>query len=318
MKEKPYPDRVVALAGGVGGAKAADGLYRLLPPDTLTVIVNTGDDFEHLGLPISPDVDTVMYTLAGIQHPERGWGIAGDTFHALEMLGQYGAATWFHLGDKDLATHILRRYRLDRGETLSQVTDQLRQALGVRARILPMSDHSVRTRVVTEEGELPFQEYFVHRGAHPRVLAIRFQGIEQAAPAPDVIPALEEADAIVLAPSNPYLSLDPILNLKGIREHVRARRTSVVAITPIIGGQAVKGPAAKLMREFGLPPSALTVAQHYKDLIGAFVLDQRDAALAPDIETLGIRVIVVDTLMQTREDKIRVARAALRILGWAV
>ncbi len=322
MKPRPpspaWPRQVTVLAGGVGGAKGADGVYRLLPPHTLTVIVNTGDDFEHMGLPISPDLDTVMYTLAGIQHPEQGWGLAGDTFHALEMLGRYGAPTWFRLGDKDLATHLLRRHWLDRGMTLTQVTDRLRRALGVQARLLPMSDDPVRTVVMTDEGELPFQEYFVHRGARPRVRAIRFRGIEMARPTPEVLTALDAAQVIIFAPSNPYLSLDPILALPGVRERLRRRREQVVAISPIIGGQAVKGPAAKLMQEFGLPASALTVARHYREIVGGFLLDTRDAALAPEIEALDMRVTVVDTWMRSPEDKVRVARAALRTAGWMV
>ncbi len=309
---------VVVLAGGVGGAKAADGVYRLLP-DTLTVIVNTGDDFEHLGLSISPDVDTVMYTLAGLHHPERGWGLAGDTFHALEMLGRYGAPTWFQLGDKDLATHILRRHWRDEGLPLSEITDRLRRALGVRARILPMSDDPVRTVVETEEGTLPFQEYFVHRRAEPRVRAIRFQHVEKARPAPGVREAIQHADVILLAPSNPYLSIDPILHVGDLRALLRARRSRVVAISPIVGGKAIKGPAAKLMAEFGLTPSPLAVAEHYRDIVGHFLLDTVDARYADAIRSLDMDVVMTDTWMRTVEDKERVARVALSSVlgdGW--
>ena len=309
------PKRTVVLAGGVGGAKGAEGMYRLLPPDTLTVIVNTGDDFEHLGLPISPDLDTVMYTLAGLNHPQQGWGLAGDTFQALEMLGRYGAPTWFRLGDKDLATHILRRHLRDQGWPLSRVTAHLAGALGIRARILPMSDDPVRTVVVTDEGTLPFQEYFVHRRAEPRVQAIHFQNSERARPAPGVLDALAQAEAIVIAPSNPYLSIDPILAVPGIRPVLRRRRQRVVAISPIVGGKAIKGPAAKLMAEFGMTPSALAVARHLAEVAGAFVLDREDADLREEIEALGMRVVVEDTLMRTPEDKVRVARAALAALG---
>ena len=310
------PQRVVALAGGVGGAKGAEGLYHLLPPYALTVIVNTGDDFEHLGLPISPDLDTVMYTLAGLNNPQQGWGVVGDTFQALEMLGRYGAPTWFRLGDKDLATHILRRHRRDQGWPLSRITDHLARALGIHAHLLPMTDDPVRTVVVTDEGVLPFQEYFVHRRAKPRVQAIRFQNSERARPAPGVLAALEQAEAIVIAPSNPYLSIDPILSIPGIRERLQRMRARVVAISPIVGGKALKGPAAKLMAEFGVDPSATAVARHLLDVIGAFVLDKQDAYLKDEIAALGLRVIVEDTIMHTRTDKVRVARSALAALGY--
>lgn len=309
---------VVILAGGVGGAKGAQGLYQLLPPDTLTVIVNTGDDFEHLGLPISPDLDTVMYTLAGVNHPQQGWGLAGDTFQALAMLSRYGAPTWFQLGDRDLATHILRRHLRDQGWSLTRITDHFCQALGVRARVLPMTDDPVRTVIVTPEGPLPFQEYFVHRRCEPPAREIRFEGAEQAHPTPEVWRALLEADALVLGPSNPYLSLDPILSLQGVRERLRAQRERVVAITPIVGGHALKGPAAKLMREFGEEPSPLTVARRYADFLGAFVLDERDAHLQDEIAALGMRVAVTDTVMNTPEDRGRVARTALETLGLEV
>ena len=313
-RAEPFSPLVTVLAGGVGGAKGAEGFYRLLPPDTLAVIVNTGDDFEYLGLPISPDLDTVMYTLAGINHPEQGWGLAGDTFQALEMLARYGVDPWFRIGDKDMGTHVLRRHGYDGGLTLSAVTEKLRQALGVRARILPMSDDPVRTMVVTPEGTLPFQEYFVRRRHEPQVLDVVFQGIEQARPAPGVLDALAQARAVVFAPSNPYLSLDPILSVPGVRALLRERRDRVAAITPIVGGAALKGPAAKMMRERGETPSPVTVARRYADVLGGFVLDERDAHLRGAIEALGIRVVVTDTIMRTAEDKVRVARAALAAL----
>ncbi len=309
---------VVVLAGGVGGAKAAAGLYQILPPQALTVIVNTGDDFELLGLPISPDLDTIMYTLAGINHPEQGWGLAGDTFQALEMIGRYGGPTWFRLGDKDLATHIMRRYLRDQGHSLTAITEQLAQALGIQARILPMSDDPVCTVVDTPEGRLPFQEYFVRQRQQPRVLAVHFEGIDRARPTPAVMEALARADAIVFAPSNPYLSLDPILALPGVREAIRSRRERVVAISPIVGGKALKGPAAKMMREFGESPSPLVVARRYADLLAAFVLDEQDTAYRDAIAALGLRVHVTDTIMKTPADRARVARAALAALGWEV
>ncbi len=310
----PAHPPVVTLAGGVGGAKIALGLYRILPPNTLTVIVNTGDDFEHIGLPISPDLDTVMYTLAGIYHREQGWGIAGDTFHALDMLGRYGAPTWFRLGDKDLATHIIRRHLKDQGWPLSRITDHLRRALGIQARILPMSDDPIRTLIITPEGTLPFQEYFVQRRQAPPVKAIHFQHADKARPAAGVLQALREAQSIVIAPSNPYLSVDPILNLPGVRDLLRERKDHVVAITPIVGGHAIKGPLAKLMREFGHEPSALVVARHYQDILAAFVLDEQDAHLAEPIASLGIRVAITNTVMTSDEDKERVARVALNLL----
>ena len=312
------PQRVVVLAGGVGGAKIAAGLYHILPPWTLTVIVNTGDDFELLGLPISPDLDTVMYTLAGIHHPEQGWGLAGDTFQALEMIGRYGGPTWFRLGDKDLATHIMRRYWRDQGLSLTVITRRLCEALGVHAQVLPMSDDPVRTVVETPEGRLPFQEYFVRRRQAPKVLAVHFEGIERARPTAAVLTALEEAALIVFAPSNPYLSLDPILALPGVRERIRERRERVVAISPIVGGEAVKGPAAKMMREFGETPSPLVVARRYADLVGTFVLDERDLAWQTAVAALGLRTVVTDTIMKTPADRARLARTVLAALGWEV
>ena len=306
---------LVLLSGGVGGAKMAAGLYAILPPDVLTVVVNTGDDFEHIGLSISPDLDTVMYTLAGLNHPERGWGLAGDTFQALEMLGRYGAPTWFQLGDKDLATHIVRRFLRDQGWPLSRITDHLRAALGIRARILPMTDDPVRTVIVTPDGTLPFQEYFVHRRQQPPVRGVRFEGMESARPAPGVLDALEAARAIVIAPSNPYLSLDPILALPRVRDILQRRREHVVMVSPIVGGKAIKGPLAKIMREYGEDPSPLAVARYYRDILGAFVLDERDAEQKDAIAALGMRVVVTDTLMKSADDRARVARAALEALG---
>lgn len=309
----PAPERVVVLAGGVGGAKAAAGLYQILPPYTLTVIVNTGDDFELLGLPISPDVDTVMYTLAGINHPQQGWGVVNDTFHALEMIGRYGGPTWFRLGDKDLATHIMRRHLRDQGWTLTQVTQHLAQALGIQATILPMSDDPVRTLVITDKGPLPFQEYFVRRRQEPRLLRVEFSGVNEARPTEAVLTAIRAAQAVILAPSNPYLSLDPILALPGMRDLLRTKREVGVAISPIVGGQAIKGPAAKIMRELGEEPSPLVVARRYVDIIAGFVLDERDAAWREAIEALGLRVAMTDTIMGTPEDRARVARVALAL-----
>ncbi len=300
---------VVALAGGVGGAKLAQGLAHLLPPEGLSVVVNTGDDFEHLGLTICPDLDTVTYTLAGIANPETGWGLAGETFHCLEALEALGGPTWFHLGDRDLATHILRTQRLREGQRLTEVTGQITKALGIQHRILPMSDRPYRTKVLTDEGELEFQEYFVRRRWQPVVQGFRWEGEEEARATPEVLNALEEADAVILCPSNPWVSIGPILSLPGVREAVGARVS--VAVTPILGGQAVKGPAAKMFRELGLEPSALTVAEQYADFLTGFVLDEVDEDLEPEVQALGLQTLVTDTLMRTTEDRVRVAEEVL-------
>jgi LPPG:FO 2-phospho-L-lactate transferase len=293
----------------VGGAKLAHGLAQILKPDELTVIVNTGDDFEHLGLHISPDLDTVMYTLAGLANPETGWGQAGETWNFLGALERLGGPAWFRLGDKDLATHIERSRRLWMGQTLTEVTQALCEALGVGPRVLPMTDDDVRTLVDADQGELEFQEYFVHQRCEPRVRAVRFAGVESAQPTAPVLAALDAAEAVIFCPSNPFLSLDPILSLPGLRERVRAK--GAVAVSPIIGGQAVKGPAAKMLAELGLRVSAVSVAEHYHDLLTGFVLDSVDAALEPDIASDARRVLVTDTLMRTDADRARLARESL-------
>jgi LPPG:FO 2-phospho-L-lactate transferase len=300
---------VVALAGGVGGAKLAHGLAQALPPEQLCVVVNTGDDFEHLGLHIAPDVDTVMYTLAGLANPEAGWGQRDETWSFMEAAERLGAPTWFRLGDRDLATHVERTRRLRAGETLTHATAALCARLGVRPAVLPMSDQPVRTWVDTDEGELEFQEYFVHRRCAPRVRAVRFAGVEGAEPTPAVLAALDSAEAVILCPSNPFLSLDPILSLRGLRERVAGR--PVVAVTPIVGGQALKGPAAKLLAELGLEVSAASVAAHYRGLLRGFVLDSADEALAPGLEAAGLRVLVTNTVMGSDADRARLARQTL-------
>lgn len=304
--------KVVALAGGVGGAKLADGLARLLPPDELTVVVNTADDFTWHGLHISPDLDTVMYTLAGTANPETGWGVAGDTFRALDMLGRYGRETWFHVGDSDLATHVLRTHLLRQGMTLTAVTAALGRALGVGATILPMSDERVETVVETDRGDLPFQEYFVRYGWQPVVQRIRWDGLDAARPAPGVVPALQTADAVVICPSNPFVSIGPILALPGVRATLRAARR-VLAVSPIIGGRALKGPAAKMMAELGQPVSAVSVAQSYADFLNAFILDWVDSAEVPWIEALGVRPFITDTIMQDQAERVRLAQQVLRL-----
>lgn len=305
---------IVALAGGVGGAKLAYGLYRALG-ERLAVVVNTGDDFEHWGLTVCPDLDTVLYNLAGINNPEFGWGLAGESHAALAMMRRYGGEDWFSLGDGDLATHLLRTERLRSGLNLTQVMFALRTALGITAELLPMSDQPVRTMVHSDEGALPFQRYFVQRRCQPRLLSLDFAGIEAAQPSPQVLAALDRASAVILCPSNPYLSLDPILLLPGLAERLRAFAGPVVAVSPIVGGQAIKGPAAKIMAELGVEVSALAVAQHIAGRIrlDGFVLDTVDAHLAGAVASLGITPLVTDTIMHDAASKERLARAVLML-----
>jgi LPPG:FO 2-phospho-L-lactate transferase len=299
----------------VGGAKFADGLNRLLLPDHLTIIVNTGDDFEHLGLRICPDLDTVCYTLAGKANPQTGWGLAEESFNALESVEALGGPGWFHVGDRDLGTHLERTRRLWLGQTLSQVTLAFCQAWKVQARVLPMTDDLAPTVVLTSEGELSFQEYFVHRQCQPEVTGFRFEGIEQARPAEGVLEALRSADLVVFCPSNPWVSIDPILAVKGVRamllEERASRGLSVAAISPIIGGKTVKGPAAKMFSELGITPSALAVAEHYRELCSKFVLDRLDVEQAQAIGVLGMETLVTDTLMSSSVDRIRLADEVL-------
>ncbi|MGQ9792069.1 MAG: 2-phospho-L-lactate transferase [Anaerolineae bacterium] len=304
---------VVALLGGVGGAKLASGLAQLMPPERLTFVVNTADDFEHLGLHISPDLDTVMYTLAGLVNPETGWGLKDDTWNALAMLARYEAPTWFRLGDRDLATHLLRTQWLREGFPLTWITQQLCLLLGVRQTLLPMSDAPVRTRVLTDEGEMAFQEYFVRYAWQPCVRAIRFEGIDQAQPTQAVVSALRNADVILFGPSNPFVSLDPILALPAMRRILSVTHAPRVAISPIVAGRALKGPAAKMMRELNLEVSPVTVAAHYRDMLTGFVLDHQDAACATIITTqMGMRTLVTDIVMRNEADRARLARETLQ------
>ncbi len=317
MKNNGY--RIVALAGGVGGAKLAFGLYRLLG-ERLAVVVNTGDDFEHWGVTVCPDLDTVMYNLAELSNPEFGWGLAGETHRALAMMQRYGGESWFGLGDGDLATHLLRTERLRAGLNLTQVMFELKTALGIAADLLPMSDQPVRTMVQTDEGVLPFQRYFVQRRCEPRLLGLEFAGIEAARPSPQVLAALDRASAVVLCPSNPYLSLDPILLVPGMAARLRAFAGPVVAVSPIVGGHAIKGPAAKIMAELGVEASALAVAQHIAGRIrlDGFVLDAVDAQLADTVAALGITPLVTDTIMRDAASKERLAREVLAVASrWA-
>ena len=297
--------KVVALAGGVGGAKLAEGLNRLLLTDELTIIVNTGDDFKHFGLHISPDLDTVCYTLAGLANKETGWGRANETWQAMECITELGGPDWFHLGDRDLGLHLERTRRLQDGQTLSQVTRQVCQALRIRPHVLPMSDDFVPTFVCTEEGELPFQEYFVQRSCQPMVTGFRFQNMEKAQPAPGVIEALVDSDLVIVCPSNPWVSIGPILAVPGIRGALASCR--VMAISPIVGGKAVKGPAAKMYLELGIQPSAVSVARHYGDLLSGFILDQVDCELTITIQNMGVQVHVTDTIMASPAERFRLA-----------
>jgi LPPG:FO 2-phospho-L-lactate transferase len=300
----------LALSGGVGGAKLALGLYRILPPDCLTVVANTGDDFEHLGLSISPDLDTLLYTLSGQDNPELGWGRVGETWNFMAALEALGGATWFRLGDGDLATHVERTRRLKAGESLSAIIDDFRRRLGIAARLLPMSDDPVRTRLRTSEGWLDFQDYFVRLRCAPVIDRLEFAGAETARPHPDFLAALADPNlrAVVICPSNPFISIDPILALPGIRAALRECRAPVVAVSPIIGGKAVKGPTAKMMAELGLPVDAATVARHYRDFLDLYIADEEDAAAVAGLE---MPVVLTRTLMQSLADREALARTVL-------
>ncbi|MCC6206173.1 MAG: 2-phospho-L-lactate transferase [Hyphomicrobiales bacterium] len=302
--------KVLALCGGVGGAKLALGLYRVLAPGRLTVAINTGDDFEHLGLHVSPDIDTVTYTLAGLNDTERGWGLADESWNFMAALGRLGGEKWFNLGDRDLATHVLRTIQLKEGRSLSEITAGFAARLGIDAHLLPMSDDPVRTKVSTPEGELDFQRYFVERQCAPEVRAITFEGVADARPHPALMQALADSSlaAIVICPSNPYLSVDPLLALPGLREALASAPPPVIAVSPIVGGAAVKGPTAKIMCELNLPVTTASVAEHYRGLVDGLVIDESDAAEAA---TLDLPVLATGTVMHTVEDKERLARAVL-------
>ena len=302
---------IVALAGGVGGAKLADGLYRVLPPDTLTIIGNTADDLELFGVHISPDLDTVMYTLAGLANPATGWGVVDDTFTTLAMLEKYGEDIWFRLGDADFATHLKRTAGLRAGQRLTDVTAALTAPLGMRARLLPMCDERVGTEVETPEGWRDFQDYFVRRRHADRVTNVRFAGIERARLTPEITDALATADAIIFCPSNPIVSIGPILTVPGLRDALVASPAVKVAVSPIIGGKALKGPADRMLAEQGMEVSAFGVAQGYVGLLDAMVIDTLDAALAPRIDALGMAVQIAQTVMQDTDDRAQLAHAVL-------
>ena len=313
MKHPP----VVLLAGGVGAARFLDGLARVLPPERLFVIGNTGDDAEIHGLHISPDLDTVTYTLAGLADRKRGWGIRGDSFRCLEALGRLGGETWFQLGDRDLATHLYRTERLRQGATLTQVTAEITRALETGAAIVPMSDDPVRTRICTASGELEFQTYFVKRRARDSVAGVRFEGADGAAPAPGVLEAITQAEAIIVCPSNPFISVGPILAVPGIREALRQRRDRVAAISPIVGGRALKGPAADMMRSLKMRCAAAEVACLYKDFSGTFVLDEVDRKQGAEVRGLDVQPVGTNTIMNGRRERKSLARAVIGALGVA-
>ena len=303
--------KVLALAGGVGGAKLVVGLAHCLAPEELVVAVNTGDDEEFHGLHVSPDLDTMMYTLAGLSNPETGWGLDGDTFTALDMLKRYGADAWFNLGDRDFATHIRRTELLRKGLTLSEVTSQLCTALGVRYRIVPMSDQPVRTVLETAQGQLSMQQYFVQQRAQPEVSQVRYVGTDEAAPSKALDEALAEARILVVCPSNPALSVLPIISVAGMRERLSAFPGLRVAVSPIVGNDAVRGPAGRIMAGMGHEVSVAGVARIYRDFCDVLVIDRQDEALVPAVEEAGMRPVVTNTIMESLQDRIDLARFVL-------
>ncbi|MCB0212996.1 MAG: 2-phospho-L-lactate transferase [Anaerolineae bacterium] len=308
---------IVALAGGVGGSKLAYGLAQIVAPEHLTIIVNTGDDFEHLGLYIAPDLDTVMYNLAGINNPATGWGVKDESWNTMAAMARYAGPTWFQLGDRDIATHLLRTKWLHDNYSYNWVTTELCRRLGVRCTVLPMTEQPVRTMVQTEEGELAFQEYFVKRKCEPVVTALRYAGAEAAQPSREVVNALRQSDAIVFCPSNPLLSIDPILALPTMRRVMAASRSPKIAVSPLVGGQALKGPAAKLMQELNMDVSATGVARHLHDVLTDFVIDHADAAEEQAIKDLGLRTLVTGTIMTNNETKVQLAQEILEFIGVA-
>lgn len=305
------------LAGGVGAAKFLRGLIRTVEPSSLTIVVNTGDDDRFFGLAVSPDLDTITYTLAGAQNRRTGWGLGGDSFRCFEALQRYYGPGWFHLGDRDLATHVYRSERLAAGARLSRITAEIADRFGVTTRVLPMTDDTVRTVVDTARGRLGFQEYLVQLRARPAVHAIRYLGASRAAPAPGVIAAIRRADAVILAPSNPFLSLGPMLAMPAIRRTLRERRRPVAAVAPIVGGRAVTGPLARLLRRSGFPVSTVGIARAYRSLIDVLLIDRRDGADAPALAAEGCRAVTSDLVFVTPGRAARASRDLLRALGLA-
>ena len=304
---------ILALCGGVGGAKLALGLSRTLRPDELLIAVNTGDDFLHLGLHISPDLDTVMYTLAGAADPERGWGLAGETWNFMEAIARFEGSDWFRLGDRDLATHVYRTRALQHGLGLAEVTKSLCDAFGIAHRVLPMTDDPLQTITATDQGDLPFQDYFVRLDCRPRVRSVRFNWVEMARPHPEFAALLNNRDlrAVILCPSNPFLSIDPILSLEGVRPGLQSTPAPVVAVSPIVGGKALKGPAARIMEELGMAANNLSIAQYYRDFLDGLIIDRVDEHEAPAIEKLGLKVKITNTVMRSMQDRVDLAETTL-------
>jgi LPPG:FO 2-phospho-L-lactate transferase len=309
---------LVALAGGVGAARVLRGLVRVVPPEEVVAVVNTADDDTFHGLHVSPDLDSVTYTLAGAEHPEQGWGLAGETFATMDAMERYGAATWFRLGDRDLATHLHRTELLRHGATLSEATVAITRAWGIRSLLLPMSDDPVSTRITVRSGpgehetaELPMQEWFVRERSQPPVVSVRFEGAERARPAPGVLEALDRADTVVICPSNPVISIGPVLAVPGVRDVLRRRRDRVVGVSPIVAGAPVKGPADRLMEPLGIEVSCVGVAQTYADVCATLVIDAGDASRAADVEARGVRAVVADTLMTDARVAAALARHTL-------
>ena len=319
--------KILALTGGIGGAKLALGFTKVLAADEVGFVVNTGDDFEHLGFHISPDVDTLVYTLAGEVNVETGWGRRDESWHFMRAAQHLDMQTWFRLGDRDLALHVYRRQRLAEGATLTEVTREICQRLGVVQSVLPMSNDPVRTRVLTPDGPLAFQHYFVRDRCRPAVTGFEFDGIDDAAISPEIAALLGASTsrsrgasgdglrAIVICPSNPFVSVDPILGLPGMRQRLKSTGVPIIAVSPIVGGRAIKGPTAKMMRELDIPTSAEAVAQHYQDLITGFVLDECDAAAESEIADMGLATAVTQTVMSSLDDRIALARDVLAFAG---
>lgn len=313
MSDATASQHVVALSGGVGGAKLALGLARIMPREALSIIANTADDFEHMGLHVSPDIDTLLYTLSDLANPETGWGRRDESWNFMGAMGELGGETWFNLGDADLALHVLRTHKLRQGTSLGDVTDQIAKVLNIDPDIIPMSDDPVRTMVQTADGPLAFQHYFVRDRCEPVVTGFAFEGIDTARPHKKFLRHLMSRNlgAVIICPSNPFVSVDPILQLNGVRNILRETLAPIVAVSPIIGDQAVKGPAAKMMQELGMPVSALGVATFYKGLIDGFVIDEEDEAYADEIEAQGMSVLVTKTFMKTLHDREALAAATL-------
>jgi LPPG:FO 2-phospho-L-lactate transferase len=305
--------RITALAGGVGASKLLLGLYEVMEPRNLTIIVNIGDDITLHGLKISPDLDIVTYTLAGIVDSAKGWGFRGETFHALKRLAVYQRSNWFNLGDRDLATHIHRTALLSEGMTLSQAAEAIRTALRVKSRVLPMSDDAVPTIIDSNEGSLHFQEYLVKRRAEPIVRGIRFAGVESARPAPGVLEAILAADRVIVCPSNPLISIGPILAVPGVREQLRTCKDKVFAVCPIVGGKSLKGPSDKMLAQLGYQSTALSVAKLYADFTGTFIIDPADKSQAAAISALGMKVAILPTVMKTRTQKRKLGSGILSL-----